>query len=125
VPESLLPVLGGDERFRVITPAHWREDPMHPLLAQALHPDGDGYYPQRLVGDTIAWTSSHDEPKGVPHQRLTATRKARRKYGLDLPYGAAAVRAGLPLTPALPKDRRAHPPPSPPPGEAAASAASS
>ena len=60
--ESFLPVIGGDERFRLITPDHWRIDPMHPLLAQALHPDGDGYYPQRLVGDTIAWASSHDEP---------------------------------------------------------------
>lgn len=62
VSESLLPVLGGDKRFRIITPVRWREDPMHPLLAQALHPDGDGYYPQRLIGDTIAWMASHDEP---------------------------------------------------------------
>jgi hypothetical protein len=62
VSESLLPFIGGDERFRLITPNHWRDDPMHPLLARALHPDGDGYWPQRLVGDTVAWPSSHDEP---------------------------------------------------------------
>jgi Protein of unknown function (DUF3800) len=62
VSESLLPIIGGDERFRLITPAHWRESPVHPLLVKALHPDGDGYWPQKLVGDTIAWVSSHDEP---------------------------------------------------------------
>lgn len=62
VSESLLPIIGGDERFSLITPVRWREDPMHPLLAQALHPDGDGYWPQKLVGDSIAWLSSDAQP---------------------------------------------------------------
>jgi len=62
VSESLVPVIGGDERFRLVTPQHWRDDPVHPLLARALHPDGDGYRPQELVGEKIAWVRSHDEP---------------------------------------------------------------
>jgi len=62
VSESLLPVVGGDQRFRLVTPEHWRNDPLHPLLAQALHPDGDGYRPQRLFGERIDWVRSHDEP---------------------------------------------------------------
>jgi hypothetical protein len=62
VSEALLPIMGGDERFRVITPEHWRETPMHPLLVRAMHPDGDGYKPQKLVGDTINWVSSQSEP---------------------------------------------------------------
>lgn len=62
VSESLLPIIAGDERFRLVTPEHWREDPPHPLLARAMHPDGDGYLPQRLVGEEIAWVSSHSEP---------------------------------------------------------------
>jgi hypothetical protein len=62
VSESLLPVIAGDERFRVVTPQHWRDDPVHPLLARTLHPDGEGYRAQGLLGDKIAWVRSHDEP---------------------------------------------------------------
>jgi hypothetical protein len=59
VTESLLPTIT-DERFRLVTPLHWREDPLHPLYARARHPDGDGYRPQELVGETIDWRRSHD-----------------------------------------------------------------
>ncbi|HLM86233.1 MAG TPA: hypothetical protein VK272_08615 [Solirubrobacteraceae bacterium] len=62
VGETLLPVLGGDERFRLVTPSHWREPDPHPLLVSARHPDGDGYAPQLLLGDTIDWPDSCDEP---------------------------------------------------------------
>lgn len=62
VSGSLLPILGGDNRFQWILPEHWLRPPEHPLLAQARHPDGDGLRPQRIVGDTIEWASSHDEP---------------------------------------------------------------
>lgn len=60
VTESLLPSIT-DERFRLVTPQRWRDDPVHPLFARARHPDGDGYAPQLLVGDTIDWLRSHDE----------------------------------------------------------------
>lgn len=61
VTQTLLPTIGGDERFRIVTPAHWRNEPVHPLLARAQHPDGDGLWPQHIVGETIRWVSSHDE----------------------------------------------------------------
>jgi hypothetical protein len=58
---ALLPTLGGDERFRFTTPLHWRDDPVHPLLARTRHPDGDGYWPQ-LLFDDVDWVSSASEP---------------------------------------------------------------
>lgn len=60
VSESLLPIIGGDDRFRLISPLEWHSDPVHPLVERALHPDGDGYSPDLLIGDTIAWKRSHD-----------------------------------------------------------------
>lgn len=54
---SLLPVLGGDPRFSVVIPDVWRERPIHPLLARALHPDGDGLRPQELLPE-VAWVPS-------------------------------------------------------------------
>jgi len=58
---ALLPTLGGDERFRLTTPLHWRDEPVHPLLVDAGHPDGDGYWPQMLF-DCVQWVSSASEP---------------------------------------------------------------
>ena len=58
---ALLPTLGGDERFRFTTPLRWRDEPVHPLLARAGHPDGDGYWPQMLFDD-VQWVSSASEP---------------------------------------------------------------
>ncbi len=67
---------------------------------------------------------NHAEPKPcVAHDRLPATRNARRKYGLDLPYGPAAHHLGLASTPDLPKARRRGRPPDPPDEAAAATAA--
>lgn len=61
VKESFLAVLS-DERFRLTTPSSWREEPVHPLLGRAAHPDGDGYASQELLSEAIAWTPSHNEP---------------------------------------------------------------
>lgn len=57
---SLFPVLGGDPRFSLTLPANWREEPVHPLLAKALHSDGDGLRPQALLGE-IEWVASKDQ----------------------------------------------------------------
>lgn len=56
---SLFPVLGGDPRFRPIVDSAWRDEPMHPLYAKALHPDGDGLRPHYLLNE-MEWVSSHD-----------------------------------------------------------------
>jgi hypothetical protein len=56
---SLFPVIGGDPRFRPVIDPRWREEPVHPLLAKAMHPDGDGLRPQHLLSE-IQWVSSHD-----------------------------------------------------------------
>lgn len=61
VTETFLATIGGDDRFRLVTPEHWRDPPVHPLLTAAAHPDG-GYRPQRLVGPDITWVSSVAEP---------------------------------------------------------------
>ena len=58
---ALLPTLGGDERFHFTSPLHWRDEPVHPLLARAVHPDGDGFWPQ-LLFDDVQWVSSSSEP---------------------------------------------------------------
>lgn len=58
---ALLPTLGGDGRFRFTTSLRWRDEPVHPLLTHAEHPDRDGYWPQRLFDD-VQWVSSASEP---------------------------------------------------------------
>lgn len=62
VGRTLLPTIGGDDRFRLTTPDHWREDPVHPLLAGAIHPDGDGYWVQRILDEEFEWPDSDEEP---------------------------------------------------------------
>jgi hypothetical protein len=62
VGKTLLPTIGGDDRFRLVTPDRWRESPQHPLLAGAIHPDGDGYWVQRILGEEIDWPDSDEEP---------------------------------------------------------------
>lgn len=54
---SLLPSLGGDERFQLRWPPAWRDPPTHPLLARAMHRDGDGTLPQELFDD-VAFVDS-------------------------------------------------------------------
>jgi hypothetical protein len=56
---SLFPVLGGDPRFRPVVDLEWRNEPVHPLYAKALHPDGGGLRPHYLL-EEIEWVSSHD-----------------------------------------------------------------
>lgn len=58
---SLLPSVGGDDRFSWRTPVHWRDEPVHPLIQAARHPDGDGLAPQALLGD-MRWVSSEQHP---------------------------------------------------------------
>jgi hypothetical protein len=55
--DTLLPTIGGDERFSLTVPDEWREPPIHPLLLRARHPDGDGLRPQELVS-TMAFVES-------------------------------------------------------------------
>jgi hypothetical protein len=62
VGETLLPTLGGDERFHLITPSHWQGPDPHPMWASARHSNGDGYDPRRLFGHSIDWPDSRDEP---------------------------------------------------------------
>lgn len=59
--DSLFPVLSGDPRFRLRLPAHWREDPRHPLLKRALALDGDGLVATELFSE-FAWVDSHAYP---------------------------------------------------------------
>jgi hypothetical protein len=49
VATALMPYLS-DERFRLVTPAHWFDDPQHPLVGRARHADGDGYDLTRAAG---------------------------------------------------------------------------
>ncbi|MEA2169113.1 MAG: hypothetical protein QOF76_2413 [Solirubrobacteraceae bacterium] len=58
---SLLPSLGGDERFSWRLPVEWREEPVHPLLVRSEHRDGDGLMPQAILGD-MRWVSSAAHP---------------------------------------------------------------
>jgi hypothetical protein len=58
---SLLPSIGGDDRFSWRLPLEWRDEPVHPLLARALHPDGDGLMPQTVLDD-MTWVSSNAHP---------------------------------------------------------------
>lgn len=60
-PNVLMPFLS-DERFRLVTPAHWLAEPQHPLYKRALHVDGDGYDLIELLGSDVAWRSSAAEP---------------------------------------------------------------
>jgi hypothetical protein len=61
VEGTLLPTIGGDERFSLTTPEHWRRPPVHPLLRTAMHGDGDGLKPQALLGN-LRWVDSVNEP---------------------------------------------------------------
>lgn len=76
VSELLLPVIGGDDRFCLVLPEHWRQAPEHPLLARARHPDGYGLMPQRILGKEIHWTPSDDEP-GIQVADIVAWAVAR------------------------------------------------
>jgi hypothetical protein len=58
---SLLPSVGGDDRFSWRLPVEWRSEPVHPLLKKALHPDGDGLMPQPVLGD-MTWVTSAAHP---------------------------------------------------------------
>jgi hypothetical protein len=58
---SLLPAIGGDARFSLTVPDQWRQDPIHPLLARAAHPDGDGLRPQELLS-RIEFVESEPNP---------------------------------------------------------------
>lgn len=62
VGSALLPTLGGDPRFRLISPRPWHLPPRHPLVERARHPDGDGLMPQEIIGGEIEWPHSHEEP---------------------------------------------------------------
>ena len=46
---ALLPIIGGDPRFTLLVPKEWSDEPMHPLLLRANHPDGEGLRPQELL----------------------------------------------------------------------------
>jgi hypothetical protein len=59
VEGALPPTISGDERFRLTTPEHWREPPIHPLLEAALHEDGDGLKAEALLGD-LCFTDSEE-----------------------------------------------------------------
>ena len=56
---SLLPSIGGDPRFRWTLPNHWRDEPVHPLLINSRHPDGDGLRPQAILSE-MTWVNSED-----------------------------------------------------------------
>lgn len=58
---SLLPSVGGDDRFSWRLPVEWRSAPVHPLLKKALHPDGDGLMPQAVLS-AIEWVNSAAHP---------------------------------------------------------------
>jgi Protein of unknown function (DUF3800) len=58
---TLLPTIGGDPRFSLTVPDQWREPPIHPLLARATHPDGDGLQPQELLS-AIEFVDSKTHP---------------------------------------------------------------
>jgi hypothetical protein len=57
--DTLLVTVSGDERFRVITPEHWRRPPVHPFLQEVLHDDGDGLQAEALLGD-MSWVASEE-----------------------------------------------------------------
>jgi len=73
---SLMPILGGDDRFSIRVPEHWRDDPTHPLLERIRHPERDGLRPQ-LLFDDVRWVSSAAEP-AVQIADLAAWTLARR-----------------------------------------------
>jgi hypothetical protein len=58
---SLLPILGGDRRFSVVTPLEWVGPPKHALYERALHSEAGFLRPQDLFGPT-EWVSSVDYP---------------------------------------------------------------
>jgi hypothetical protein len=62
VVASLLPTMGGDDRFEFVFPDHWRHSPLHPMLAHATHAEGDGMAPQKMLGSAPRWGRSADEP---------------------------------------------------------------
>lgn len=62
VGSALLPTLGGDPRFRLVSPRPWHLPPRHPLIERARHPDGEGLMPQEIVDGEIDWPNSHEEP---------------------------------------------------------------
>lgn len=59
---SLLPTIGGDDRFEFVFPDHWRQPPPHPMLGYATHAEGDGMAPQKMLGSARRWARSADEP---------------------------------------------------------------
>ncbi len=61
VEGTLLATIGGDERFHLTTPDHWRNPPTHPLLKEAMHEDGNGLKPQVLLR-SLDWVDSINEP---------------------------------------------------------------
>jgi hypothetical protein len=59
---SLLPTLGGDDRFFFRFPTSWRDSPVHPLLKRIQHLDGDGVMPQERFND-VDWRPPGSTPQ--------------------------------------------------------------
>jgi hypothetical protein len=91
VVASLLPTIGGDDRFEFVFPDHWRHPPLHPMLAHATHRDGDGMAPQKMLGNEPRWGRSHDEP-AIQVADVAAWIVSRAITTPEIPSGAGVFR---------------------------------
>ncbi len=93
---ALFPSISGDERFVLRTPAHWAEDPVHPLLAR-IHDPADGKLWLLKLFDDLAWVDSARHPE-VQIADVAAWVLARR---IKNPWEEEAAACFEPLAPLL------------------------